>query len=135
MERYIPILFLMTNKNSKTIAKIRKVTPKNYEEAIQTMINGKNEWMAVIQILFTVDIKYAYCSQMPAPLRGEIVRQIGDAFRKYKEPLGKLISLEMGKILSEGYGEVQEFIDICDMAVGTLIPLNIRKSYFFPPQA
>ena len=57
---------------------------------------------------------------MPAPLRGEIVRQIGETFRKYKEPLGQLISLEMGKILSEGYGEVQEFIDICDMAVGTL---------------
>lgn len=55
---------------------------------------------------------------MPAPARGEVVRQLGEAFRKYKEPLGKLISLEMGKILSEGQGEVQEAIDICDYACG-----------------
>lgn len=55
---------------------------------------------------------------MPAPKRGEIVRQIGDALRNYKEPLGKLVSYEMGKSLQEGYGEVQEMIDICDFAVG-----------------
>jgi len=46
------------------------------------------------------------------------VRQIGDSLRTYREPLGKLISLEMGKILPEGVGEVQEFIDICDYATG-----------------
>ena len=55
---------------------------------------------------------------MPAPKRGEIVRQIGEALRKNKEPLGKLVSYEMGKSLQEGYGEVQEMIDICDFAVG-----------------
>jgi aldehyde dehydrogenase (NAD+) len=55
---------------------------------------------------------------MPAPKRGEIVRQVGDALRQYKEPLGKLVSYEMGKSLQEGYGEVQEMIDICDFAVG-----------------
>jgi len=55
---------------------------------------------------------------MPAPKRGEIVRQIGEALRLYKEPLGKLVSYEMGKSLQEGYGEVQEMIDICDFAVG-----------------
>ena len=54
----------------------------------------------------------------PAPIRGEVVRQIGDAFRAKKEALGLLISLEMGKIKSEGLGEVQEYIDICDMATG-----------------
>ena len=54
----------------------------------------------------------------PSPLRGEIVRQVGEALRKYKEPLGKLVSFEMGKSLQEGYGEVQEMIDICDFAVG-----------------
>jgi len=54
----------------------------------------------------------------PAPKRGEIVRQIGEALRHYKEPLGKLVSYEMGKSLQEGYGEVQEMIDICDFAVG-----------------
>ena len=54
----------------------------------------------------------------PAPKRGEIVRQLGEALRKYKEPLGKLVSYEMGKSLQEGYGEVQEMVDICDFAVG-----------------
>jgi aldehyde dehydrogenase (NAD+) len=56
--------------------------------------------------------------QWPAPKRGEVVRQIGDELRKYKEPLGKLVSFEMGKSLQEGLGEVQEMIDICDFAVG-----------------
>jgi aldehyde dehydrogenase (NAD+) len=54
----------------------------------------------------------------PAPRRGEIVRQIGEALRAKKEDLGKLVSYEMGKSLQEGYGEVQEMIDICDFAVG-----------------
>jgi aldehyde dehydrogenase (NAD+) len=54
----------------------------------------------------------------PAPKRGEVVRQIGQAIRRNKEPLGKLVSYEMGKSLQEGYGEVQEMIDICDFAVG-----------------
>ncbi len=54
----------------------------------------------------------------PAPRRGEIVRQFGEALRKHKESLGKLVSYEMGKSLQEGYGEVQEMIDICDFAVG-----------------
>ena len=56
--------------------------------------------------------------QVPAPKRGEIVRQFGDKLRAYKEDLGKLVSYEMGKSLQEGYGEVQEMIDICDFAVG-----------------
>lgn len=56
--------------------------------------------------------------QVPAPERGEIVRQIGDALREHKEALGALISMEMGKPVQEGYGEVQEMIDICDFAVG-----------------
>ena len=53
-----------------------------------------------------------------APARGEVVRQVGEELRKYKEPLGQLVSYEMGKSLQEGYGEVQEMIDICDFAVG-----------------
>jgi len=56
--------------------------------------------------------------ELPAPRRGEIVREIGDAFRREKAALGRLISQETGKILSEGLGEVQEVIDICDFAVG-----------------
>ena len=55
---------------------------------------------------------------MPAPQRGEIVRQFGEQLRALKEPLGKLVSYEMGKSLQEGLGEVQEMIDICDFAVG-----------------
>jgi aldehyde dehydrogenase (NAD+) len=55
---------------------------------------------------------------LPAPQRGEYVRQIGNALRENKEPLGALVSMEMGKILPEGLGEVQEMIDICDFAVG-----------------
>jgi aldehyde dehydrogenase (NAD+) len=54
----------------------------------------------------------------PAPKRGEVIRQLGDALREKKEDLGKLVSYEMGKSLQEGYGEVQEMIDICDFAVG-----------------
>lgn len=54
----------------------------------------------------------------PSPKRGDVVRQIGEAFRKYKESLGQLVSYEMGKSLQEGYGEVQEMIDICDFALG-----------------
>lgn len=57
-------------------------------------------------------------ADVPMPKRGEIVRQIGDKLRRYKRQLGSLISLEMGKILAEGEGEVQEFIDICDYAAG-----------------
>ncbi|MFM7851694.1 MAG: aldehyde dehydrogenase family protein, partial [Flammeovirgaceae bacterium] len=61
---------------------------------------------------------------VPAPKRGEVVRQIGEALRKYKEPLGKLVSYEMGKSYQEGLGEVQEMIDICDFAVGLSRQLN-----------
>lgn len=61
---------------------------------------------------------FAVWRDVPAPKRGEIVRKIGNAFRKHKENLGALISLETGKILQEGLGEVQEIIDICDFAVG-----------------
>ncbi len=61
---------------------------------------------------------FLYWRNVPAPHRGEIVRQIGDKLRKYKDPLGNLVSYEMGKSLQEGLGEVQEMIDICDFAVG-----------------
>lgn len=57
-------------------------------------------------------------ADMTAPARGEIVRQIGQALREKLEPLGKLVSLEMGKIVPEGIGEVQEYVDICDFGVG-----------------
>ena len=56
--------------------------------------------------------------EVPAPKRGEVVRDLGEALRAKKEPLGDLVTLEMGKIRAEGHGEVQEMIDICDFAVG-----------------
>jgi aldehyde dehydrogenase (NAD+) len=61
---------------------------------------------------------FAEWRSWPAPRRGEIVRQYGDALRKHKDALGRLVSYEMGKSLQEGWGEVQEMIDICDFAVG-----------------
>lgn len=61
---------------------------------------------------------FIFWRSMPAPKRGEIVRQFGDALRKKKTDLGMLVSYEMGKSLQEGLGEVQEMIDICDFAVG-----------------
>ncbi len=63
-------------------------------------------------------VAYSHWRRIPAPKRGDIVRQMGDAFRMQKPHLGKLISYEMGKSLQEGMGEVQEIIDICDFAVG-----------------
>jgi len=62
--------------------------------------------------------------ETPAPKRGEIVRQMRDALNDKLEPLGALVSLEMGKILPEGKGEVQEYIDICDFALGLSRSLN-----------
>ncbi|MBH2005443.1 MAG: aldehyde dehydrogenase family protein [Sphingobacteriia bacterium] len=72
-----------------------------YEQVINQSLSVAKEWQ-----------------KWPAPKRGEVVRQVGEALRHYKEPLGKLVSYEMGKSLQEGYGEVQEMIDICDLAVG-----------------
>jgi aldehyde dehydrogenase (NAD+) len=70
------------------------------------------------EVMAKAELAFAEWRMWPAPKRGEIVRQIGDELRKYKEPLGRLVSYEMGKSLQEGFGEVQEMIDICDLAVG-----------------
>ncbi|MDX9724702.1 MAG: aldehyde dehydrogenase family protein, partial [Myxococcota bacterium] len=69
-------------------------------------------------VMSKADEAFAKWRMKPAPQRGEIVRQVGNALREYKEPLGELVTLEMGKIRQEGLGEVQEMIDICDFAVG-----------------
>lgn len=70
------------------------------------------------KVMETATAAFKVWRNIPAPKRGEIVRQMGEQFRKYKEPLGQLVSYEMGKSLQEGLGEVQEIIDICDFAVG-----------------
>ena len=82
---------------------------------------SKDEYEQVIQAAQDAFISFR---AMPAPQRGEIVRQFGNKLRELKEPLGKLVSYEMGKSLQEGYGEVQEMIDICDFAVGLSRQLN-----------
>ena len=70
------------------------------------------------KVICTSAAAFEYWRKVPAPKRGEIVRQYGEKLRKYKQPLGELVSYEMGKSLQEGLGEVQEMIDICDFAVG-----------------
>src|SRR5688572_8381 len=87
--------------DGKLIGSVMGADKESYETIIRTAEDAFKEWRMI-----------------PAPQRGEIVRQVGEAFRRYKEPLGKLVSYEMGKSLQEGYGEVQEMIDICDFAVG-----------------
>jgi aldehyde dehydrogenase (NAD+) len=87
--------------DGKKIASVKEATPENYNQAAETAGKAFKSWRNV-----------------PAPKRGEIVREIGDALRRKKEHLGKLVSYEMGKSLQEGYGEVQEMIDIADFAVG-----------------
>jgi aldehyde dehydrogenase (NAD+) len=70
------------------------------------------------RVIATAQSAYLTWRTMPAPKRGEIVRQYGDKLRAKKQELGQLVSYEMGKSLQEGLGEVQEMIDICDFAVG-----------------
>ena len=83
------------------IAAVKQCTKSDYEMLVNKASEAFKDWRMI-----------------PAPKRGEIVRQMGMELRKYKEPLGKLVSWEMGKIIQEGMGEVQEMIDICDFAVG-----------------
>jgi aldehyde dehydrogenase (NAD+) len=87
--------------DNSSIAEVTVTTKKEYEQVAEKAVKAFQVWRMT-----------------PAPQRGDIVRQIGDALRKQKEPLGKLVTLEMGKIYQEGLGEVQEMIDICDFAVG-----------------
>jgi aldehyde dehydrogenase (NAD+) len=82
------------------------------------------------KLIKTAQEAFIYWRKVPAPKRGEIVRQIGNKLRAYKEPLGHLVSFEMGKSLQEGLGEVQEMIDICDFAVG-----QSRQLYGFTMQS
>jgi aldehyde dehydrogenase (NAD+) len=70
------------------------------------------------KVLAAAAVSFKSWRMMPAPARGEVIRDLGNELRVFKDPLGRLVSLEMGKILSEGLGEVQEMIDMCDFAVG-----------------
>ncbi|NNF21267.1 MAG: aldehyde dehydrogenase family protein [Saprospiraceae bacterium] len=87
--------------NGKYIGSVNVTTRNEYEKVVKKAQDAFSSWRTT-----------------PAPKRGEIVRQYGDALRKNKDALGRLVSYEMGKSLQEGWGEVQEMIDICDFAVG-----------------
>ncbi|MCP4483515.1 MAG: aldehyde dehydrogenase family protein [Flavobacteriaceae bacterium] len=93
--------------DGKLIGKVTTTSREDYDRVIDIAKAAYKEWRKV-----------------PAPQRGEIVRQFGNKLRELKEPLGQLVSYEMGKSLQEGYGEVQEMIDICDFAVGLSRQLN-----------
>jgi aldehyde dehydrogenase (NAD+) len=83
------------------IARIIQATPASYDQVMGEAVRAFESWRMI-----------------PPPKRGEVIRDLGNALRELKEPLGDLVSLEMGKIQAEGRGEVQEMIDICDFAVG-----------------
>jgi aldehyde dehydrogenase (NAD+) len=87
--------------DGKLIATVKSTSKNDFEKVMQQAQKAFVEWR-----------------QVPAPKRGEVVRQIGEELRKNKQALGELVSYEMGKSLQEGLGEVQEMIDICDFAVG-----------------
>ncbi len=87
--------------DGKYLASVYQATEKDYSKVVAKAHEAYLKWQKV-----------------PAPKRGEIVRAIGDALRDHKDNLGKLVTYEMGKSIQEGWGEVQEMIDICDFAVG-----------------
>ncbi|KAJ1677994.1 Alpha-aminoadipic semialdehyde dehydrogenase, partial [Spiromyces aspiralis] len=93
--------------NNEVIGTVQLGTPKDLDAALATIEKSRRIW-----------------AKMPAPKRGEVVRQMREALAAKIEPLGRLVSLEMGKILPEGIGEVQEYIDIADYAVGLSRMLN-----------
>ncbi|MFQ5750520.1 MAG: aldehyde dehydrogenase family protein, partial [bacterium] len=83
------------------IAQVAQASAEDYEKVLVAAAEGFKEWR-----------------MLPAPRRGLVVRDLGEALRAKKNALGKLVTLEMGKIIHEGWGEVQEMIDICDFALG-----------------
>ena len=95
------VLQSFSPNDGRLLGEIRTATPDEYERALKSAATAFGKWQT-----------------LPAPKRGEIIRQLGNALREAKEDLGMLVTLEAGKIIAEGQGEVQEMIDICDFAVG-----------------
>jgi aldehyde dehydrogenase (NAD+) len=95
------LLQVVSPIDGSVIANVALASESDYEHIVQTAQESFLKWRMT-----------------PAPVRGQVVRGVGDELRKFKEPLGKLVTLEMGKIVAEGVGEVQEAIDIADFAVG-----------------
>ncbi len=100
---------------SKDQGELKIYSPTNGEYIASVFQASETDYDNVIKI---AEVAFKVWRKVPAPKRGEIVRQIGIKLREYKPFLGRLVSYEMGKSLQEGLGEVQEMIDICDFAVG-----------------
>jgi aldehyde dehydrogenase (NAD+) len=96
-------LEVTTPVDGSRIASVTQVTEAEYDQIVDRAHQAFLKWRMI-----------------PAPQRGEVVRQLGNRLRELKNELGQLVTLEMGKILAEGQGEVQEMIDICDFATGPL---------------
>ncbi len=94
---------------------LESFSPVDGQQIGATQASAREDYDRVLE---TAQAAFGEWRTKPAPLRGEIVRQMGDRFRHHKQALGELVSYEMGKSLPEGLGEVQEIIDICDFAVG-----------------
>jgi aldehyde dehydrogenase (NAD+) len=102
----------MKNSSSKKIASINPATGKIIASVFESTIDDCDA------IVKKSGDAYKEWRKVPAPIRGQLVREMAEALRDYKDPLGSLVALEMGKIKQEGDGEVQEMIDIADFAVG-----------------
>jgi aldehyde dehydrogenase (NAD+) len=96
----------------KPIVSYNPTTGEPIAQVISTTADGYDTVVKAAQNAFLT------WRETPAPQRGLLVRDLGNLIREYQEPLGELISLEMGKIRAEGIGEVQEMVDICDFALG-----------------
>ena len=94
---------------------VASINPATGEELARVTLAGKGHYE---QVLAAAEDAFGRWRMLPAPKRGEIVRQMGNAMRAHKDDLGRLVTMEVGKILSEGLGEVQESIDMADLAVG-----------------
>ncbi len=96
-----PAIASIDPATGETIASVRTAGPEEYEEAVRVSVEAFEQWRT-----------------WPAPKRGEVVRLLAEELRRHKDDLGRLVTVEMGKVLSEGLGEVQEMIDMADLAVG-----------------
>ena len=95
------LLESVSPSNGTVLASVEMIDRGGYDQIVETAVSAFSTWRC-----------------RPAPARGQLIRDLGNILREHQEPLGELVSLEMGKIRAEGIGEVQEMIDICDFAVG-----------------
>lgn len=112
-----PSIVSINPSNGEPLGSVRAASVKDYEEVAAVSVTAFDTWKT-----------------WPAPRRGEVVRQLAEELRRHKDNLGTLVSLEMGKVLSEGLGEVQEMIDMADLAVGMSRQLYGRSMHSERPR-